>query len=128
MRRGGKKAWEVAGTFRRGDERMDVGAAVLITQGGLVFTDERAAALAENTPFEWVSYFRKSACIEAPEEEKEELLAALLCSPGLPKLDTPEELRFEEVTVQPRPCLRIPAREARRRQFGQAAGGIVVRL
>jgi superfamily II DNA or RNA helicase len=109
MRRRSSKAWEVAGSFRRGDERMDVGAAVLITQGGLVFTDQRAAPLAENTPFEWISYFRKSGCIEAPEEEKESLLAALLCSPGLPALDAPEELRYDEVTVQPRPSLRIPA-------------------
>jgi len=109
MRRGGEKAWEVAGSFRRGDERMDVAAAALATQGGLLFTDQYAAPLAENTPFEWISFFRKSGRIGAPEEEKEDLLAALLCTPGQPALDTPEELRYETVIVQPRPSLRIPA-------------------
>jgi len=109
MRRSGGQAWEVAGSFRRGEQRMDIADAVLLTQGGLVFTGQCVAPLAENTPFEWISYFRKAGRIEAPEEEKEELLATLLCSPGLPALDAPEELRFEEVTVQPRPSLRIPA-------------------
>ncbi len=109
MRRSGTETWEVAGSFRRGEQRMDIADAVLLTQGGLIFTDQRAAPLAENTPFEWVSYFRKSGFIEAPEEEKESLLATLLRSPGLPALVTPEELRYDEVTVQPRPSLRIPA-------------------
>jgi superfamily II DNA or RNA helicase len=109
MRRKDRQIWEVVGTLRRGEERMDVAAALLVTQGGLVFTGERAAPLAENTPFEWISYLRKAGRIEAPEEEKEALLAGLLCTPGVPALDTPEDLRFEEVVARPRPCLRIPA-------------------
>jgi hypothetical protein len=108
MRRG-EKAWEVVGNFRRGDERMDVASAVLVTQGGLVFTDRLAAPLAEGAPFEWIAYFRKAGRIEAPEHEKEDLLAGLLCTPGLPELDTPEELRYEQVVARPRPSLRIPA-------------------
>jgi hypothetical protein len=109
MRRKGDQAWEVVGSFRRGEERMDVAAPVLVLQGGLLFTGERVAPLAENTPFEWISYFRKAGRIEAPEAEREDLLAGLLCTPGLPPLDTPEDLRFEEVVVPPRPSLRIPA-------------------
>ena len=44
-----------------------------------------------------------------PKRDQDELLAALLCSPSLPALDVPEEMRYEETTVQPRPCLRIRA-------------------
>ena len=107
MRRGAKGKWAVAGVLRRGDERMELSAPLLVTQGGFVFTKDRVAPLAEDTSFEWMFYLRKAGSIEAPEKEREELLAALLTSPTAPALDVPEELRFEEVALQPRPCLRI---------------------
>ena len=113
MRRREPHGWVITGVLCRGDERLDVSAPVLVTQGGFVITRDRVAPLAEDTPFEWVSHFRKASCIEAPEQDTEELLTALLCSPGLPLLDLPEELRYEEVMLQPRPCLRIGKAEVR---------------
>jgi superfamily II DNA or RNA helicase len=108
MRRG-RRGWAVAGILRRPEERMDLVSAVLVTQGGLLFTRDRVGPLAEDTPFEWLSHLRKAGSIAAAEEDKDELLAALLCSPGLPALEVPEELRYEEVTLPPRPGLRIRA-------------------
>ena len=112
MREGAKKAWEVAGILRRGTERMELPAALLITPGGLVFTKDRVAPLAEDAAFEWISYLRKAGPIQAPDKDREELLAALLTSPTAPVVEVPEELRFEEVAPQPRPCFRIGAAEA----------------
>jgi superfamily II DNA or RNA helicase len=109
MRPGPKKNWEVAGVLRRGEERLDLPAPLLITPGGLVFTKDRVAPLAEDAPFDWISYLRKAGSIQAPEKDREELLAALLTSPTAPPLEVPEELRFEEMALQPRPCLRIGA-------------------
>jgi len=113
MRRREPHGWVITGVLCRGEERMDLAAPALITQGGFVFTRDRVAPLAEETSFEWVTNFRKTGRIEAPEEDTDELLTALLCSPGLPLLDLPEELRYEEVMLQPRPCLRIGKAEVR---------------
>jgi superfamily II DNA or RNA helicase len=98
--------WTVTGVFRRGQEEMDLGLPVLIAQG-LVFTMDRVAPLAKATPFEWVSVLRKKGAIRAPAKEKDALLSALLCSPNLPPLHVPEEMRYEEVALEPTPALKI---------------------
>jgi superfamily II DNA or RNA helicase len=107
VRRGDRGGWAVAGVFRRGEERLDLRAPVLVTPGGFLFTADRVAPLAEDAAFEWMSHLRKAGSIEAPEEDQDELLAALLGSPSLPPLVVPEEMHYEEVKCEPRPCLRI---------------------
>ena len=101
------KGWEVVGMLRRGEERMELPAALLITPGGFVFTRGRVAPLAADTPFEWISQLQNNGSIKAAAKHKEEFLAALLCSPGLPALEVPPELSYEEITIAPRPGLRI---------------------
>ncbi|HTS64589.1 MAG TPA: SNF2-related protein [Candidatus Acidoferrales bacterium] len=107
MRRDPDGGWTVTGVFRRGEQRMDVAEPVLLTRGCLMFTRDRAALLAGDTPYEWVRHFRKSGTIQAPLREGEALLAALLQSPRLPPIEVAEELRFQEITAAPRPGLRI---------------------
>ncbi len=119
MRRRVPGGWEVSGVLRRGEERLDLSTTVLVTQGGLVFTGDRAAPLAEDTPVEWLSHLREAGPIEAPEKDKDELLAVLLCLPGLPPLEVPEDLRYEEVKLLPRPCLRVRAGDPTRRAGGR---------
>jgi len=86
---------------------MDLAAAALVTPGELVFTAGRVATLAEDAPYQWISHLQRPAgAIEAAEKDMDEFLAALLCSPAL---EVPAELRYEEVTIQPRPSLRIRA-------------------
>ena len=106
VHRGEIGEWTVAGVFRRGQEEMDLALPVLIAQG-LVFTMGRVAPLAKDAPFDWVSVLRKMGSIRAPEKEKDALLAALLCSPSLPPLNVPEEMRYEEVALEPHPALKI---------------------
>ena len=107
MRRDGERGWMVSGSLRRGDQRLELSDAALLTPAGLVFTRDRAALMAEDTPYEWVRHLRRSGPIQAPLRDGELLLAGLLNSPHLPPLDVPEELRFEEVCIEPRPGLRI---------------------
>src|SRR5262249_39173908 len=90
------------------EERLDVSSTILVTQD-LVFTKDRVAPLAEGAAQDWLSYFRLHKRIQASDEDREELLAALLSSPDLPPLEVPEELRYEEITLTPRPSLRIAA-------------------
>ena len=109
VRRASANGWAAAGVFRRGEQRMDVSAPVLITPGGLVFTRESVGLLAADAPHEWISHLRKAGVIEAPEQDRDDFLNSLLGAPNLPPLELPAELRFEEVTCEPRPGLRIQA-------------------
>lgn len=101
-----KRKWAVTGVLHRGDERMDLSTASLLTRG-LVFSRDHVSPLAENTSFPWIVHLRRGGAIEAPEKDRHELLAALLGSPDLPPLDVPEEMRFEETAVAPRPGLKF---------------------
>ena len=107
MRRSSSGGWAASGVLRRGEERLDLAEPALVTQGGLVFTRDRVAALAEDARFDWMVRIRKAGAIEAPEKDQDALLAALLAAPGLPAPDVPEELRYEEVVPVPRPSLQI---------------------
>ena len=99
--------WAVSGVLHRGEERMDLATPALVTQGGLVITHGLVAPLAEDARFEWMAHLRKTGPIKAPEKDKDQLLATLLCAPGLPPLEVPEDLAYEEVILSPRPCLRV---------------------
>jgi superfamily II DNA or RNA helicase len=99
--------WLVAGVLRREDESMEVSAPALVTQGGHVFARGTVAPLAEDTNFDWLMHLRKAGSIKVPATDCDELLSTLLCAPGLPKMEVPEQLRYEEVALAPRPSLRI---------------------
>jgi superfamily II DNA or RNA helicase len=103
------QGWEIRGVLYRGEEHMDLTEPALLLEGGLVFTSGKIAPLAEDAPFQWMFFLRKEGVIVAPEKDRDKLLETLLNSPGLPPLEVPEALRFEEVTVPPRPHLRIKA-------------------
>lgn len=107
MARRDSDGWAVTGFLVRGEQRMDLSAARLVTKGGLVFTATTAAPLAEDAAFDWIFNLRKFGGIQAPDAERDELLGALLCSPGLPAIEVPEELRYEEVTSKPQPRLHV---------------------
>jgi superfamily II DNA or RNA helicase len=107
MRRSGKNDWQVAGFLRRGEERLPLADVVLATPGGLIFTKTTAAPLAEDAAYEWVQHLRRNGPLVAPEEDRDEFLSALLSAPGLPSLEVPEEIRYQEVTITPKPRLQI---------------------
>jgi superfamily II DNA or RNA helicase len=100
------EGWEVDGVLRRGEERLNLSDLVLVTEH-LVFTRDRAARLEGESHSEWLQYFRKAGKIQAPDRDGPALIEALLGSPRVPALEVPEELRFEETAVAPRPGLRI---------------------
>jgi superfamily II DNA or RNA helicase len=100
------RACRLTGMLHRGEERMELSVARLITTG-CVFTDRHVAPLAKNTPFRWISYLRNTASIEVPAGDADKFLAELLCAPNLPPLKVPDELRYEEVTTKPHFHLKI---------------------
>ena len=99
--------WQLTGDFRRGEQRMAVNEPLLATVGGILVMRDSVARLADHETLAWITGLRKNGSIVVPDEEREEFLGSLLGSPTLPAIDLPEEWRYEEVVVPPRPCLKI---------------------
>jgi len=96
----------LTGFFQHGEERMKLTAPLLVAPG-LLLTRDRVARCAREASFEWISALRKKRSIVAPESEKDQFLATLLCSRNLPPLTVPEEMRYEELASIPAPRLKI---------------------
>ncbi|MBO0861531.1 MAG: SNF2 helicase associated domain-containing protein [Chloracidobacterium sp.] len=95
----------VEGVLRRGGERCDLSKAVMILQGGLIFTHESAAALDDGGAFHWISILRRAGALTIPENQIGEFMTEVLSETKPPRLDLPEELRYEEIGAKPQPCL-----------------------
>ena len=101
------KTWLLEGVFRRGEERLKLTEVSVVTKGGMVFAKGKVSPLAEDARLDWMKMLSQPPKFEVPETELDELLEGLFCTPGLPELELPESLRFEIVSVAPRPCLQI---------------------
>lgn len=97
------------GALERDDERLDFAAPVLILQGGLIFTRESIAALDDGGAFQWISILRRAGAFSIPENQIGEFMTEVLSGGRPPRLYLPEELRYEEVTARPQPCLTFKA-------------------
>jgi superfamily II DNA or RNA helicase len=95
----------VEGVLRRGEERGDLAKAALILQGGLIFTHESVAALDDGGAFHWISILRRAGGLFIPADQIGEFMTEVLSDAHPPRLDLPEELRFEEISAKPQPCL-----------------------
>jgi hypothetical protein len=110
------------GVLRRGEERLALSAPVLLVPGGLVFWDDRVARLDDLGAFDWVPLLRSRGDLKVPVQQKEELLAELLNFHHLPRLDLPEEMRYEEVRQPPQAYLKVKAPEHRSWGFDRLRG------
>ena len=113
------KTYVVAGELRRAGERMALETPLLLLSGGLVFWEDRVAPLLDFDAFQWIALLRQQGEVPVPAKQKQEFLAELLRLPDLPRLDLPEDLRYEEVAPAPRPYLTIKRRDDRRWMSGR---------
>jgi superfamily II DNA or RNA helicase len=102
-----KRGWEITGVLYRGEERMEASALRLATRGGLIFTQDRVAPLAEDVEVDWLMHMRKVGAVHVPEGDKDEMLSTLLRLPHLPPVELPGELGLEEISAPPSPGLKI---------------------
>jgi superfamily II DNA or RNA helicase len=93
----------------RGGERMELSAPRLLVAGGLVFTDDRVARLDDGGIFAWIAHLREHRSLRVPQPQAAAFLESLLRLPRVPRIELPEELRYEEVSLAPQPRLRIRA-------------------
>jgi superfamily II DNA or RNA helicase len=99
----------VEGVLRRGEELGALAKAALILQGGLIFTPKSASALDDGGAFHWVSALRRVGALSIPEDQIGAFMTEVLSEAQPPRLDLPEELRYEEVNARPQPCLTFKA-------------------
>ncbi|MDQ3013655.1 MAG: DEAD/DEAH box helicase, partial [Acidobacteriota bacterium] len=111
-----KKYYLVMGELRRGEERMSLMTPTLLIDDGLLFTKEKAARFDAASAFNWVVLMRKQKLLTVPASHRDELLGEILKSPQLPRLDLPEEMRYQEAVAIPRPRLTI--REPQKSYWG----------
>lgn len=100
----------LAGSLRRGEERMDISEPKLV-KSGLVVTRDRIGRLEDFGAIEWITHLRMTGPVAAPRKESTRLLEEIMRLPHLPKLDLPEELKCEEATAAPQPCLKISKKD-----------------
>jgi superfamily II DNA or RNA helicase len=98
--------WVVDGFFRRTEEQLNLRAPVLVTPNFL-FTEDKAARIAEEPPMEWIAHLRRSRPIEAPDDDGDELLEQLLRTASVSRINVPAELHYDDVTLTARPFLRL---------------------
>ena len=104
-------SYKLTGELRRGDERLAIRMTQLLVSGGFIFWENRVAPLIDHNAFSWLALLRVYGDISVPAHEKNEFLAELLNQPRLPRLELPEDLRYEEVNGSPRPCITLKRRK-----------------
>jgi hypothetical protein len=98
------KQYVVTGSLRRGEERQPLTRPLLLLPGTVIWPD-RIARFEDHGAFGWVNLLQKNGPMVVPMRDKDKLLTELLSLPVLPRLELPEDLRFEEVAVPCRPRL-----------------------
>ncbi len=112
------RAYVLDGYLQRGPERVALEEPSLLIAGGLVFFQDRVSRLLDSGCFSWISALRKSRrpdhgrkSLMVPFEEGDALIQELMAMPVLPCLSLPDELKYEEIRVAPRPRLTVVASE-----------------
>ncbi|HKG22005.1 MAG TPA: SNF2 helicase associated domain-containing protein, partial [Blastocatellia bacterium] len=108
------RRYVIIASLRRGDDRMDLSDPSAMLKGGLVFARDRMARLEDFGAFDWITQLQKEGPVYVPVKEADQLLQELLTLPALPRLDLPEELRFEERPAIPKSRLKIRKPENQR--------------
>jgi hypothetical protein len=101
----GDAEYAVTGSLRRGETEMPISAPSLLVPGGLVFYEDRVARLNDYGAFDWISLLRERKTLTIPKAEGRSFLAELVRFSHCPRLELPEELKFEEISTRPRPSL-----------------------
>lgn len=96
------------GYLQRGKQRLTLESPAFLIAGGFVFGADGTAALLDDAgAFRLAASLRRGGPVYVPLPEAGEFLTELLELPFLPKLDLPDELRYEEIRPTPSPRIRL---------------------
>jgi superfamily II DNA or RNA helicase len=101
-----KNQYNLTGVLRRRQAERPIAEPLWLTQG-LVMWNNRIARLDDGGAFAWVDLLRQDGGLRVPGSAKDDLLRDLLELPGLPHLDLPPELHYDEYAPPARPRLTV---------------------
>ena len=99
--------YRLSGGLHRGDVEMPLSRPLLMLAGGLVFSESRVGRLNDHRAFAWISLLRQKGELSIPKQDSEFFLGEILRFAHYPRLELPEELRFEETALRPKPKLLV---------------------
>jgi superfamily II DNA or RNA helicase len=105
----GGASYRVQGILKRGEAELPIVQPRLLLSGGLVITERTVARLNDHGAFGWIALLRGRAPVSVPARDGESLVAELARMARPVPVELPDELKFEEVGLQPRPRLIIKA-------------------
>ena len=100
-------AYRVCGGLGRGEIEMPIAKPLLMLAGGLVFSNGQVARLNDHRAFAWIALLRQKGELSIPKQDSEAFLGEVLRFAHYPRLELPEELRFQETVLRPKPKLLI---------------------
>jgi superfamily II DNA or RNA helicase len=107
VRQDDRDQWKIAGSLRRGLERMLLTEPALIVEGGFLVAHGKIAPLDDGGAFPWITRLTALKQIPFPDRERDSVMSKLLDLNVVPPLDVDEALKFEERHVEPRLGLRV---------------------
>jgi superfamily II DNA or RNA helicase len=107
VRQDDRDQWNITGSLRRGDQRMDLDAPQLLLESGLLLADGKVAAFDSGGAFAWAAQLRNVRRIPFPDRERDLVMQRLMDAPALPSMDVDAPLAFQEIHAQPRLGLRV---------------------
>jgi hypothetical protein len=119
---------EIAGSFRRGSETMELAAPMLLSEEGWLLRPGIIGRFDHFGAMGIIKALLAEGKVIIPASEERPFLAALLEQASLPRLDLPEGLSFREIVATPRPALRIEGPVQPQARWGPADGRLGARL
>ena len=92
---------------QRGEKRLPLRRPFLFLSDRLLFAEDRVSQLEHFGATGWFDFLAADGRIVIPIADASAFVSELLALPRIPKIEMPEELRFEDVAVAPRPFLRV---------------------
>jgi hypothetical protein len=112
IRQDERDQWTIAGSLKRGEERMDLEEPLLLLASGLLVTRKTVARFDAGGAFGWVAELRRAKKIPFPDRDREKVMQALFNLDVVPPLEVDEPLQFERREVRPKFGFRITQRKS----------------
>src|SRR6185436_4033467 len=113
VRQDDRDQWNITGSLRRGEERMDLSEPLLLLESGFVILKGRIARFDPGGAFPWVAQLRDVKRIPFPDRVRDTVLAKLLETTVVPPMEMDEAMQFEHRRQPPRLGLRLTQRRQR---------------
>jgi hypothetical protein len=107
VRQDDRDQWNITGSLRRGEQRMDLDAPALLLADGFLVANDSVVRFDAGGGFAWLDQLRRVKRIPFPDRERDKVIASLLSLPVVPPLEIDEPLRFEQREGKPRFGLKI---------------------